>query len=180
VTTGFPDSDAAADFARERRRHALTALTARLTHKPANALALLQFDDAVPELCRVAEHDVGLQSIALASVVGTVNRRGAEFDRAFRPGGHRLARRWQGIAAARRRGVAMPPIDVYRVGELHFVLDGHHRVSVARAQGDTTIEASVRHVEMPIGDDLTREHRQCPRRRSPGRRRKLSSLGAES
>jgi hypothetical protein len=179
VTTGFPDSDAAADFARERRRHALTALAARLTGKPADALTLLQFDDAVPDVCRVAEHDVGVRSIALASVVGTVNRRGAEFDRAFRPGGHRLARRWQGIAAARRRGVAMPPIDVYRVGELHFVLDGHHRVSVARAQGDTTIEASVRHVEVPIGDALSPAHRQFRRRRSPDRRRKRSRLGSE-
>ena len=43
------------------------------------------------------------------------------------------AARWERIAAARRRGEAMPPIDVYRIGDLHFVKDGHHRVSVARA-----------------------------------------------
>ena len=173
MTTGFPDSDAAADFARERRRHALAALAARLTGKPADALTLLQFDDAVPDVSRVAEHDVGLQSIALASIVGTVNRRGGDFDRAFRPRTHRLERRWQRIAAARRRGVDMPPIDVYRVGGLHFVLDGHHRVSVARAHGDTTIEASVRRVET-IGDAVSREHRQRRRRHSPNRHRMRS------
>jgi hypothetical protein len=51
----------------------------------------------------------------------------------------------------------MPPIDVYRVGELHFVEDGHHRVSVARAEGDTTIDAHVRDVQTrrPATADLS-------------------------
>jgi hypothetical protein len=44
---------------------------------------------------------------------------------------------------AQRRGVPLPPIDVYRVGDLHFVMDGHHRVSVAIAAGHKTIEAHV-------------------------------------
>ena len=61
-----------------------------------------------PTSSRVAEHDVGLQSIALASIVGTVNRRGGDFDRAFRPRTRRLERRWQRIAAARRRGEPCP------------------------------------------------------------------------
>ena len=70
--------------------------------------------------------------IPLDSIVGTVDRRRGEFDRDFRPlGGTRG--RWERIATARRRGEAMPPIDVYRIGDLHFVQDGHHRVSVARA-----------------------------------------------
>jgi hypothetical protein len=64
-----------------------------------------------------------------------------------------LRARWESIAAARRRGIDLPPIDVYRVGDIHFVSDGHHRVSVARALGDTTIEARVREVSTAIHAD---------------------------
>jgi hypothetical protein len=80
--------------------------------------------------------------IPLDSIVGTVDR-SREFDRDFRPTSRRLRRRWEGIAKAMRRGEAMPPIDVYRIGELHFVRDGHHRVSVARQLHLDVIEASV-------------------------------------
>ena len=50
----------------------------------------------------------------------------------------------------------MPPIEVFRLGELHFVIDGHHRVSVARAHGDTHIDAQVREVQtkVPVSDEL--------------------------
>ena len=112
--------------------------------------ALPAFGDVVAALGWVAESDLGLQEIALNSIVGTVDRRSGEFDRVFRPRARRLQSRWQRIAAARLRGETMPPIDVYRIGELHFVQDGHHRVSVARALGDTTIEARVRRVQTTV------------------------------
>jgi hypothetical protein len=48
-----------------------------------------------------------------------------------------------GSSSISRRGAAIPPIDVYRLGDLHFVKDGHHRVSVARVTGQKTIEAYV-------------------------------------
>ena len=85
-------------------------------------------------LGRRGERSLGLQTIRLDSIVGTVDR-GREFDRRFRPTSGRVRTRWERIAAAQRRGESMPPIDVYRIGELHFVKDGHHRVSVARALG---------------------------------------------
>jgi hypothetical protein len=50
-----------------------------------------------------------------------------------------------------RRGEAMPPIDVYRIGELHFVRDGHHRVSVARQLGLEVIEAYVTEILTEVG-----------------------------
>lgn len=118
--------------------------------KGEGALSMLPFDDVVATLGRVAERDLGLKAIALESIVGTVNRRSGEFDRLFRPRSRRLQSRWQRIAVARRRGQTMPPIDVYRIGDLHFVHDGHHRVSVARAHGDTTIEARVREVQTTV------------------------------
>ncbi len=80
--------------------------------------------------------------IAIESIDGTVDRR-KEFDREFRPTSSRARARFERIAEASRRGVSLPPIDVYRIGELHFVRDGHHRVAVARVQGRDTIDAHV-------------------------------------
>ena len=117
---------------------------------------MLPFEDVLAALGRSGERHLGLQPIALKSVIGTVDRRETEFDRSFRPASSRPRRRWESIAAARRRGRPMPPIDVYRIGALHFVIDGHHRVSVARAHRDTHIDAHVREVQtrVPVTDEL--------------------------
>ncbi|MEA2147217.1 MAG: hypothetical protein QOG59_2804 [Solirubrobacteraceae bacterium] len=147
---GFAEPDAFADFARARRRYSVAKLASYLTPSHKGALAMLPLDDVIATAGWGAEHDLGLQMIALDSIVGTVDRRSSEFDRCFRPRSRRSQVRWQRIAAARRRGETMPPIDVYRIGELHFVQDGHHRVSVARAAGDTMIEARVREVETAV------------------------------
>jgi hypothetical protein len=48
--------------------------------------------------------------------------------------------RWEQLAPAQRRGAAIPQIEVYRIGDLHFVNDGHHRVSIAAATGQQTID----------------------------------------
>jgi hypothetical protein len=98
----------------------------------------------------VAEHDLGLQSIPLDSIVGTIDRT-QDFDRAFRPRNARVRARWQRIAEAQRRGESFPPISVYRIGELHFVRDGHHRVSVARSLGREDIDAYVTEVQTRVG-----------------------------
>ncbi len=118
---------------------------------------MLPFEEVVAALGRRGESDLGLQTIRLDSIVGTVARRRGEFDRNFRPASTGVRGRWEGIATARRHGATMPPIDVYRVGEMHFVQDGHHRVSVARALGDTHIEAHVREVftQLSAGTGLT-------------------------
>ncbi len=79
--------------------------------------------------------------------------RSREFDREFRHTSPRVRERWQRINLAQRKGEAMPPIDVYRIGELHFVKDGHHRVSVAHALGHHDIEAYVTEVLTQVGAD---------------------------
>ena len=56
----------------------------------------------------------------------------------------------------------MPPIDVYRISDLHFVKDGHHRVSVARAHGDRDIEARVREVRTKVGAEHKLRLRDLP------------------
>jgi hypothetical protein len=151
MSTGFPSEDAKGDFSRERRRSALANLIAHLRREPDDVSELLPFEEVVAALGRRSERDRGIQLIPLDSIVGTVDRRPDEFDRDFRPASPQLRGRWEQIAAARRRGVSMPPIEVYRIGDLHFVKDGHHRVSVARALGDTAIEAHVREVQTALG-----------------------------
>jgi hypothetical protein len=154
--TGLPRETAKADFARQRRRRALASIAAHLRFEPDDVSAMLPFEEVVAALGRKSQRDLGIQLVPLDSIVGTVDRRQGEFDRDFLPSTG-VRSRWERIAAARRRGEAMPPIDVYRLGDLHFVQDGHHRVSVARAMGDTDIEAHVIDVQTQLdpGRELT-------------------------
>jgi Domain of unknown function (DUF4032) len=148
--SGFPRADAQTDFGRARRQRALSRLATRLRREPDDVHLILPFEEVVEALGFEGERSLGLQTISLDSIVGTVNR-ARDFDRSFRPTSTRVRPRWEGIALAQRTGKAMPPIDVYRVGELHFVKDGHHRVSVARAQGRDTIDAYVTEVTTRVG-----------------------------
>jgi hypothetical protein len=151
------------DFDRERRRRALARVAARLRSEPDDVSGMLPFEEVVDALGRRSQNDLGVQDIPLDAVVGTVGRRPqGEFDRRFRPATQRVRGRWESVAAARRRGIILPPIDVYRVGDLYFVEDGHHRVSVARAFGDPTIEAHVREVRTAVDAAPTLLARQLP------------------
>ena len=152
LDTGFPTSDAQDDFTRARRRAVLARIAARLRGQPSDVNMILPFDEVVEALGRTGERSLGLQSIPLDSIVGSVGRT-REFDRSFRPTSNRTRPRWERIAGAQRRGQDMPPISVYRVGDLHFVRDGHHRVSVARARGRPDIDAYVTEVSTRIGAD---------------------------
>ena len=149
MDTGFPTQDAQSDFGRARRRQAVSRLARRLRREPDDVDLILPFDEVVAALGRRGERRIGLQTIPLDSIVGTVDR-SRDFDRSFRPTSRRVRRRWQRIAEAMRRGEAMPSIDVYRVGEVHFVQDGHHRVSVARHLGLDTIDAYVTEVQTEL------------------------------
>jgi hypothetical protein len=140
--TGFPRADVENDFLRARRRQVLARLAQRLRREPDDVNLILPFDEVVAALGRKGERSHGLQTIPLDTVVGTVDSR-RDFDRHFRPTSSRVRERWERLALAQRRGEPMPPIDVYRVGDLHFVKDGHHRVSIALATGQTAIDAYV-------------------------------------
>jgi hypothetical protein len=142
LDTGFPRADVENDFLRARRRHVLDTLTHRLRRQPDDSGRLLVLDEVVGALGRRGERHLGLQTIRLDTIVGTVDSR-RDFDRHFRPATTRVRERWEQLALAQRRGAAIPPIEVYRVGGLHFVSDGHHRVSIAAATGQQTIDAYV-------------------------------------
>ena len=140
--TGFPRADVADDFLRVRRRQVLSRLAQRLRRGPDDVNLVLPFDDVVAALGLRGERYAGLQTIGLDTIVGTVDSR-RDFDRHFRPTSSRVRERWERLALAQRRGESIPPIEVYRVGGLHFVSDGHHRVSIAAATGQQAIDAYV-------------------------------------
>ncbi|MCB0875213.1 MAG: ParB N-terminal domain-containing protein [Solirubrobacterales bacterium] len=112
----------------------------------------MPFSEVVDALGRTGERRVGLKTIPLDTIVGSVDR-AEEFDRDFRPRSDRVRARWQRINAAQRRGEGMPPIEVLRVGGLHFVVDGHHRVSVARHLGRDAIEAYVTEITTRVSPE---------------------------
>jgi hypothetical protein len=166
-STGFPTADAENDFLRVRRRQVLSRLAARLRREPDDVNEILPFDEVVTALGRTGERRLGLQVVPLDAIVGSVDRT-RDFDRLFRPRSQRTRERWERLARAQRRGEPIPPIDAYKVGELYFVRDGHHRVSVAHALGLRSIDAFVTQVTTTIdatgisrrGDLITKDLRR--------------------
>jgi hypothetical protein len=143
--TGLSQADVQNDFLRTRRRQAAARLARQACHRPASAARLMLLDEVVGALGYRGERRLGLQTIPLATIVGTVEPR-RDFDRRFRPTTNRIRERWERLALAQRRGEPLPPIEVYQVGGLHFVEDGHHRVSIAAATDQDAIDAYVTEV----------------------------------
>src|SRR6266487_3957509 len=117
LDTGFPRADVENDFLRARRRQFLATLAHHLRGGRGEGNRLVPLDE----------------------VAGPLGRR-------FRPTSTRVRFRWERLALARRRGEAIPPIEVYRAGDRHFVIDGHHRVSIAAATRQRLIDAYVTQV----------------------------------
>ncbi len=123
----------------------MASVAGRVRGRPDGAGRLIPLDDVLTVLGRRGERRLGLQTIRLGTIVGTIDAR-RDFDARFRPAANRVRPRWERLALAQRRGEAIPPIEVYRVGGLHFVADGHHRVSIAAATRQETIDAYVTEV----------------------------------
>src|SRR6266487_1028460 len=143
--TGFPRADVENDFLRARRRQFLATLAQRLRGGRGDGNRLVPLDEVVGPLGWRGQRQLGLQTIRLDTIVGTAGTR-RDFDRHFRPTSTRVRFRWERLALAQRRGEAIPPIEVYRVGDRHFVSDGHHRVSIAAATRQRLIDAYVTQV----------------------------------
>lgn len=144
--TGSPRVDAEYDFLRVRRHQTLSKLASWMRSDADAYTETLSFSDVVDALGRRGEHPLGIQVIPLDQIVGSVDKV-KDFDRRFRPTSDRSRQRWQRLAEKSRMGEYLPPIDLYKLGNLYFVIDGHHRVSVARAQGAREIEAHVTEIE---------------------------------
>ncbi len=136
--TGMPTLDARADFQRARRaRLAARALTWLPSRRAAQTEPRALND--VRALFWTAGH---LRVIPLRAIVGSVEAT-TDFDAQWRPTTNRVSARWQRVALAHRRGHPLPPITVLERPDGYYIIDGRHRVSVARALGQTDIEAWV-------------------------------------
>ncbi|MBI2839664.1 MAG: hypothetical protein HYX75_15240 [Acidobacteria bacterium] len=121
-------------------------LLARLLRRPED---LLRFDDVRERLRLKHVVDRGTQEVPIDRIVGTIGRE-REFSRAFLPREESLRERWEEISELAEGQRGFPPVELYLVGEAYFVVDGHHRVSVARVNAAPSIEARVKEFLTPV------------------------------
>jgi hypothetical protein len=138
---------AAQKFERARSRNFVRTLLRLFSQKPDRTL--LSFDQVSELLRGRQEIDRGTQMIPISNIVGSVGRY-RDFDRAFLPLDGADEARWKRLDIAMNELRSLPPIEVYGIGEVYFVRDGNHRVSVAKANGLDTIEAHVTEVESRV------------------------------
>lgn len=119
-------------------------LRSRLTRKSND---LLSFDELGLYLPLARQRYRGLQVVPLGQIVGSEGRY-RDFDRAFCPRQARTKERWLSINKAYYEQIDLPPIVLYQVGQIYFVRDGNHRVSVARTHRQEVIDAYVTEIEL--------------------------------
>jgi nucleotide-binding universal stress UspA family protein len=141
------------DFQSARQKAGIQEVLARFTGK---STQLLSYEDVAEKLRLRARSERGVQHIPVDAIVGSVGRY-TDFTRTFLPRSNEDRERWARVKAAfLEEGAGLPPIEVYKVGEVYFVIDGNHRVSIARQEGLTTIEARVIEVrtDIPLTPDV--------------------------
>lgn len=139
-------------FERARFKAFWKAIVAHLTGRDDR---LVSWNRARQELHLLGQSPAKLATVPLDKIVGTVGRY-EDFDRAFLPTHNSLSGRWHHIDRAYDTGIALPPIQLYQVGDAYFCLDGHHRISVARERGMRFLEAQVTEVKtkVPVSSHL--------------------------
>jgi nucleotide-binding universal stress UspA family protein len=142
-------SSAINDFHRARNRAVIKELTARITGENVH---LLSFEEVRRKLNAQISSSSHIEDIPLDSIVGSVNRYD-DFTRDFLPRKNIDAQRWARVELIFNQLTGMDPIEVYQIGDVYFVKDGNHRVSVARQIGATHIQAYV--TEVPTRVPLT-------------------------
>lgn len=141
-----PLDTALADFRDSRRKAAVQRVLAQITGK---SIDLLPFDFVKNQLHAGEPHQLGIRDIPLDAIVGSVGRH-EEFTAKFFPKFDQDQDRWVRVKKTMDNSPNANPIDVYQVDQTFFVLDGNHRVSVARQNGDTHIKAFVSEVNIVV------------------------------
>ena len=138
------------DFQSARKKAGIQEVLARITGK---STQLLSYEEVAEKLKLRVRTERGVQHIPLDAIVGSVGRY-TDFTRTFLPRSDKDQQRWASVKTAfMESGASLPPIEVYKVGEAYFVVDGNHRVSIARQEGLVSIEAHV--IEFKTDTPLT-------------------------
>lgn len=118
------------DFQSARQKAGMQEVLARIRGK---SNQLLSYDDVAEKLKLRARSERGIQHIPVDAIVGSVGRY-TDFTRTFLPRRANDQQRWARVKTAMEEGAGLPPIEVYKVGGVYFVIDGNHRVSIARQE----------------------------------------------
>jgi len=150
-----PHEQSDRDFSRARRRAFLRKVGAYLRGDPGSN-QLLSFEEVKGALGTVSQVYLGMRVVPVSQIVGSVGRH-RDFDRAFLPSKPDLGTRWRRIDEIMDRGEELPPVSLYKIGDVYFVQDGNHRVSVARQRGVEMIDAEVIELRsrVPLDSSLT-------------------------
>jgi hypothetical protein len=141
------------DYNRARRRALLGQLRALITQ---SSNELLPLDEIRNRLNVRGQYYLGSQTVPIDQIVGTEGRY-TDFDRHFQPLHDATRQRWMNISRAHYDDVGLPAVDLYKISDIYFVKDGHHRISVARQRGQQAIDAIVTEllVDVPLTSDLS-------------------------
>jgi nucleotide-binding universal stress UspA family protein len=134
------------DFRSARQKATLSEIIARFKGE---SNELLSFEEVRHKLNAQVGPNIVLKEIPIKSIIGSVNRY-QDFMRDFLPRHNIDVERWSNIELASQGLVGLPPIEVYQIDEVYFVIDGNHRVSVAKQLGDTEIEAYVTELQSRV------------------------------
>ena len=139
------------DFRSARSKAIMQEIVARLRGKP---FTLLSFDETRQRLGAQVLGRKILKDIPISAIIGSVNRY-EDFTRDFLPRKTIDANRWAGVKAASNLMAGLPPIEAYQIGEVFFVSDGNHRVSVAKEMGTKSIQGYVTEIttRVPLTPD---------------------------
>jgi hypothetical protein len=127
-------------FDEAKRAAFLKDLMSFFQRKPVD---LLPFEEVKERLHLKQLVDRGVQEVPLSQIVGSLGRQN-EFNRLFMPREESLRKRWEEVRQLAEGPQGFPPVELYFVPDVYFVVDGHHRISVARSVGAETIEAVVK------------------------------------
>lgn len=147
------DDQVRSDFERARRKAFLHDIVSFLKREPNT---LISYADVRDRVTMEGESYRGLQEVPVEKITGSVDRF-RDFDRRFLPKRRNTANRWKNIDRAYYQDVVLPPIQLYKVGDIYFVKDGNHRVSVAKERGVEFIDAEVieGHIRTPLDSSMS-------------------------
>jgi len=153
MSNAWFQSQAREDFNRARRKSFLQSVAALLSNQPNE---LVPFEEVRSRINIRGMVSRGLQHVPLDKIIGSEGRY-ADFDRRFLPRQNQTSGRWQSVDVAHYAAIPLPPVDLYKIGDVYFVKDGNHRVSVARERGLAEIDAYVTEymVDVPLDQQLS-------------------------
>jgi len=137
-------------YRRARRQARFNNLVAALKRRH-NRLPAFEEVQKIVQI--TGRHHGCLCPVPVRSIVGSVGRYN-DFDSSFYPLGDHTRERWQSISTAMLKGIALPPVELYKLGDFYFVKDGNHRVSVAKLIGLRYLDAEVTEFRPSVPDSL--------------------------